>query len=34
MEIEELMQILENDYKENKDFVKTLLKGKKAQKKD
>ncbi len=34
MEIKELMQILENDYKENKDFVKMLLKGKKVQKKD
>ncbi len=33
MKIEELMQILEDDYKENKDFFNALFKNAKSQKK-
>lgn len=33
MKIEELMDILEKDYQENKDFVEMLINGKKTQKK-
>ena len=33
MKIEELMDILEKDYKENKDLIKMLISGKKTQKK-
>ena len=33
MKIEELMDILEKDYKENKDLIKMLINGQKTQKK-
>ena len=33
MKIEELMDILEKDYKENKDLIKMLINGKKLKKK-